>query len=163
MVDDQTRGGSVAHVMTPAALIMAAHGASRPYLEKVQGDSIEEVDATLPHQIAVMYQDWRDRGLPPLNGIAAAPLLGEDGSIRTARGYNSATGMWCEENMPDVSGLVPRNPNKDIAAKALLAIRNQFRTFCFADAMMMSEGGDVMVVDTNRPPGMDKAPSSRRF
>jgi hypothetical protein len=60
MVDDQARGGSVAHVMTPAALVMATHQASRPYLEKVQGDSIEEVDAALPHQIAVMYQDWRD-------------------------------------------------------------------------------------------------------
>ena len=157
MVDDQTRGGSVAHVMTPAALVMATHQASRPYLEKVQGDSIEEVDAALPHQIAVMYQDWRDWGLPPLNGIAAAPLLGEDGSIRTARGYDPATGMWCEENMPDVSGLVPRKPNKDVAAKALLVIRNQFRTFCFADAVMMSEGGGVMAVDTSQPPGMDES------
>jgi hypothetical protein len=157
MVGDQTRGGSVAHVMTPAALIMAAHGASRPYLEKVQGDSIEEVDAALPHQIAVMYQDWRDWGLPPLNGIAAAPLLGEDGSIRTARGYDLPTGMWCEENMPDVSGLVPRKPEKDVAAKALLAIRNQFRTFCFADAVIMSEGDGLMVVDTSRPPGMDES------
>jgi hypothetical protein len=93
VVDDQTRGGSAAHVMTPAALVMATHQASRPYLEKVQGDSIEEVDAALPHHIAVMYQDWRDWGLPPLNGIAAAPLLGEDGSIRTARGYDPATGI----------------------------------------------------------------------
>ena len=157
MVDDQARGGSVAHVMTPAALVMATHQSSRPYLGKVQGDSIEEVDAALPHQIAVMYQDWRDWGLPPLNGIAAAPLLGEDGSIRTAQGYNSATGMWCEEDMPNVAGLVPRKPDKDVAAKALLVVRNQFRTFCFADAMMMSEGGGVMVVDTNRPPGMDES------
>ena len=39
MVDDQSRGGSVAHVMTPAALVMATHQAARPYLEKVQGDS----------------------------------------------------------------------------------------------------------------------------
>jgi hypothetical protein len=163
MVDDQTRGGSVAHVMTPAALIMATHEASRPYLVKGKDDSIEEVDAALPHQIAVMYQDWRDWGLPPLNGIAAAPLLGEDGSIRTGRGYDAATGMWCEENMPDVAGLVPRNPDKDAAAKALLAIRNQFRTFCFSDAVMVSEGGGVMAVDTSQPPGMAKAPSSRRF
>jgi hypothetical protein len=157
MVDDQTRGGSVAHVMTPAALIMATHEASRPYLVKVKGDSIEEVDALLPHHIAVMYQDWRDWGLPPLNGIAAAPLLGEDGSIRTARGYDAATGLWCEENMPDVAGLVPRKPNKGDAAKALLAIRNQFRTFCFADAVMMSEGSGVMAVDTDQPPGIDES------
>ena len=157
MVDDQARGGSVAHVMTPAALVMATHQASRPYLVKVTGDSIEEVDAALPHQIAVMYQDWRDWGLPPLNGIAATPFLGEDGSIRTAQGYDSATGMWCEENMPNVAGLVPRKPDKDVAAKALLVVRNQFRTFCFADAIMVSEGGGVMVVDTNRPPGMDES------
>ena len=157
MVDDQTRGGSVAHVMTPAALMMATHEASRPYLVKGKDDCIEEVDAALPHQIAVMYQDWRDWGLPPLNGIAAAPLLGEDGSIRTARGYDPGTGMWCEESMPDVAGLVPRKPDKDAAAKALLAIRNQFRTFCFADAVMMSQGGGVMAVDTSEPPGMDES------
>ena len=65
--------------------------------------------------------------------------------------------------MPNVAGLVPRKPNKDVAAKALLAVRNQFRTFCFADALMMSEGGGVMVVDTNRPPAWTKAPSSWRF
>jgi hypothetical protein len=59
--------------------------------------------------------------------------------------------------MPDVSGLVPRKPNKDIAAKALVAIRNQFRTFCFADAVMMSEGGGVIAVDTGQPPGMDES------
>jgi hypothetical protein len=157
MVDDQTRGGSVAHAMTPAALIVATHEASRPYLVKEKGDSIEEVDAQLPHQIAVMYQDWRDWRLPLLNGIAAAPLLGEDGSIRTARGYDSATGMWCEENMPDVAGLVPRKPDKDDAAKALLAIRNTFRTFCFADAVITSEGSGVMAVDTGQPPGIDES------
>jgi hypothetical protein len=155
VVDDQTRGGSVAHVMTPAALIMATHEASRPYLVKVRGDSTEEVDAPLPHHIAVIYQDWRDWGLPPLNGIAAAPLLGEDGSIRTARGYDAASGMWCD-NMPDVAGLVPLKPDKDDAAKALLLIRKMFRTFCFADAVMMSEGGGAMAVDTERPPGMDE-------
>jgi hypothetical protein len=157
VVDDQTRGGSVAHVMTPAALIMATHEAARPYLVKVKNDSIEEIDAPLPHQIAVMYQDWRDWGLPRLNGIAAAPLLGEDGSIRTARGYDPATGLWCEENMPKLAGLVPPKPDKDAAAKALLAIRSTFRTFCFADAVMMSEGGGAMAVDTGRPPGMDES------
>ena len=156
VADDQTRGGSVAHVMTPAALIMAAHEASRPYLVKVNADSTEEVEAPLPHQIAVMYQDWRDWGLPPLNGIAAAPLLGEDGSIRAARGYDPASGMWCE-NMPDVAEFVPLKPDKDDAAKALLLIRKTFRTFCFADAVMMSEGGGVMAVDTGKPPDMDES------
>jgi hypothetical protein len=154
VVADQTKGGAVAHVMTPAALVMAAHEVSRPYL--VKGDGIEEVDAPLPHQIAVMYQDWRDWGLPPLNGITSAPLLNDDGSIRTAQGYDAASGMWCE-NMPDVAGIVPLKPNKDAAAKALLLIRNTFRTFCFADAVMKSEGGGVMAVDTEKPPGMDES------
>jgi len=118
MVDDQARGGSVAHVMTPAALVMATHQASRPYLEKVQGDSIEEVDAALPHQIAVMYQDWRDWGLPPLNGIAAAPFLGEDGSIRTAQGYDSAgcDVVGSRGHRPAVDGCA--GPHRDDAATA---------------------------------------------
>ena len=156
VVVDQTKGGAVAHVVTPAALVVAAHEASRPYVVKMTGGVIEEVDAPLPHQFAVMYQDHREWGLPTLNGITSAPLLGDDGSIRTTQGYDAASGMWCE-NMPDVAGLVPSVPQKDDAAKALLLIRDTFKTFCFADAAMVGEGDGVMVVDTSGPPGMDES------
>jgi hypothetical protein len=123
---------------------------------KIEDGGVHEVDAPLPHQFAVMYQDYHDWGLSQLNGITSAPLLGEDGSIRTARGYDAASGMWCE-NMPDVAGLVRPKPDKDDAAKALTIVREAFRTFPFADAAMISDGGGIMAVDTTRPPGMDES------
>jgi hypothetical protein len=34
-----------------------------------------------------MYLGWRGEWkLPPLNGVATTPLLGEDGSVRAGRG-----------------------------------------------------------------------------
>jgi hypothetical protein len=156
VVADQTKGGAVAHVMTPAALVVATHEVCRPYVVQIKHGTFEEVDAPLPHQFAVMYQDRREWGLPLLNGVASAPLLGDDGSIRTAQGYDAASGMWCE-NMPDVAELVPRKPDRDDAAKALTVVRDSFRTFPFADAAMICDGDGVMVVDTSRPPGMDES------
>jgi hypothetical protein len=154
VVDDQTTGGAIAFQMTASALVMAAHEACRPYI--VKGDGFEEVEAPLPHQIAVMYQDYRDWGLPPLNGIAATPMLCEDGAIRTARGYDRETGLWCEPT-PDLTSFLPSRPDKDDASRALLVIRNAFRTFCFADAEMVREGDGVIAVDTDKAPGMDES------
>ena len=51
-----------------------------------------------------MYLDWwGEWGLRPLNGIATAPLLWDDGSIKSIKGYDTASGMWCE-NMPTSLG-----------------------------------------------------------
>ena len=79
--------------------------------------------------------EWR---LPPLNGIASAPLLQDDGTIVGTAGYESVTGMWCE-NVPDIACLVPFRPTKDDAVAALRLVRDAFKTFCFADATMCDE------------------------
>ena len=81
-----------------------------------------------------MYLDWRGEWrLPPLNGIASAPLLQDDGAIKSAEGYDSASGMWCE-SVPNLTALVPDRPTKADAVSALRLIRETFKTFCFADA-----------------------------
>ncbi len=86
---DQIQGGSVAQVMTPDALVLMAHTACRPYVLKERKDgSVVETDARLSRTFAVMYLDWRGEWrLPPLNGIASSPLLRDDGTIHSARGY----------------------------------------------------------------------------
>lgn len=63
--------------------------------------------------------------------------------------------MWCE-NMPDVAALVRCNPDKD-AASGLAIVRETSRTFPFADAAVISDGGGVIAVDTSQPPGMDES------
>ena len=155
---DQIQWGAVAQAMTPDVLVLMAHTISRPYELKVRRDgTVAEVNSRLPRSLAVMYLDWRGEWrLPPLNGIASAPLLLEDGTINSSQGYDRATGMWCE-NVPDVAGLVPERPTREEAAAALLLIRETFKTFCFADAetIQLAAGG-VAIVDTSKRPGRDE-------
>ena len=158
-VFDQMEQGTVVQVITPDGLILMAHQISRPYVLKVQKDgTVNEVDARLPRSFATMYLDWRGQWrLPPLNGIATAPLLQDNGTIKSAEGYNSASGMWCE-NVPDVTALVPERPTRHDADSALQLIRNTFKTFCFADAETIDDAAaGVPVVDLSKPPGRDES------
>ena len=153
IVRDQTLGGFVADELKTDSLTLEAHLVCQPYKVK---DSGLERDATLPPSIARMYLSCRGEwGLPVLNGVTTAPLLSDDGSIRTAQGFDPATGLWCE-SVPDVALLVPDNPTRDQAAAALLVVRNAFKTFCFADAKTVTTDG-VTVVDLSQPAGVDES------
>jgi hypothetical protein len=150
LVFHQIQKGMVAQVMKPDSLVLRAHQACRPWAWKKtkSGDLIEE-DVPLPRQFAVMYLDWRGEWrLPPLNGIASAPLLHDDVAISRNEGYDPSSGMWCE-NVPDLEGLVPEQPNNDQAHAALHVIRETYKTFCFADAVTRDDGTGVAVVDTS--------------
>ena len=116
---DQIQGGTIAQVMTPDALVLQAHMVCRPYVLKERQDgTIVEANARLSRPFTVMYLHWRGEWrLPPLNGIASAPLLEDDGAIHSATGYDRASGMW-RENVPDLSGLIPERPTKVDAAAA---------------------------------------------
>ena len=158
---DQMQRGTVAQVMTPDVLVLMAHTACRPYIVKAKNDGeLYETDARLPRPFAVMYLDWRGEWrLPALNGIATAPLLQDDGAIQSAKGYDSASAMWCE-NVPDLSALIPERPTKADAVAALRLIRETFKTFCFADAEMIDDAATgVQVVDMGKPPGRDDTAS----
>lgn len=135
------------------------HEICRPYVEKIKQDgSVSEVDVRLSRTFAVMYLDWRGEWrLPPLNGIASAPLLREDGTIHSAPGYDPASGMW-RENVPDLAGRVAEQPTADDAAAALRLIREIFKTFCFADAETQEDASfGIAEVNTTIPPGKDES------
>ena len=70
-----------------------------------------------------MYLDWRGEWqLRPLNVITTAPLLQDDGTIKSTEGYDPDSGMWCE-NVPDLTGLVPDQPDKvDLKADTSAAV-----------------------------------------
>lgn len=154
---DQIQHGVVAQIVTPDVLVLLVHRVCRPYaLKEKKGGSIVEVDVRLPRAFAVMYLDWRGEWrLPPLNGIASAPLLQEDGTILSTEGYDPISGMW-RERVPDLRHLVPKRPSRHDAAASLRLIRHTFRTFCFADAGLVTEDG-IAVVDIGRPPGKDES------
>lgn len=155
VIVDQMRGESVAQQMTPYLLMLKTHQVSRPYIIDRWG---KEVDAPLPLTFARMYLDWRGEWhLPPLRGIATAPLLQDDGTIRCITGYDDASGMWCE-NIPDITRLVPEQPTKKDAEAAFLVLRGTIKTFCFADAETINDPSTgLRVVDLTKTPGQDES------
>ena len=155
-IDRTGRGGSTAQALAPDDLVLLAHQIARPYVE--QAVTGREIDVRLPSLIARMYLGWKGEWkLPPLNGIASAPLLSEDGRIARGSGYDAATGIW-QENVPDLRGLVSKRPTRTEADVALRLIRQTFRTFCFADAATIFDPVEgVPVVDISKPPGRDES------
>ena len=159
LVHDSIEGGTLAQVVSADDLVRVVHSLCRPYRQRttLKGKSFEE-DARFPRPLAMMYLNWRGGWkLPLFNGIAAAPLLDESGSIRSADGYDRKSGLWCE-NIPALVGLVSEWPTRREAAAALLLIRDTFKTFCFADAETIYDAYlGVAIVDVGKPPGADES------
>jgi hypothetical protein len=153
---DPQRGGMVVELLTAHGVTNEAHDVCRPCrLAEKDGVTYPHY-ITLPDRVAKLYLDRQDRqGLRPLDGITCAPLLHDDGTIRTAEGYDEATRLWCEK-VPSVA--VPPRPTENDARSALLQIRTMFRTFVFADAPRISVPDcAVSVVDVSAPPGTDES------
>lgn len=67
------------------------------------------------------------------------------------------SGIW-QENVPDVSNLIPINPNRHDARAALSLIRETFATFCFADAQTVIDPvTKVNKIDLAFQPGRDES------
>ncbi|MEQ9335159.1 hypothetical protein [Thalassobaculum sp.] len=156
---DRLLRAAVAQVVTPDSLVRIAHEVCRPFaLKELRDGTVVEKNARLPRSLAVMYLDWRGEWhLPPLNGIASAPVLENDGTIHCDGGYDRASGLW-RENVPALEGLVPDYPTRGDATAALRLIRESFKTFCFADASTLrDEATGIEFVDTSMPPGQDES------
>lgn len=153
---DATTHAPIAKPMSADALTLKMHQLTRPFRVREKDGLLVESDARLPRTFAVMYADAGEWGLPPFNGVAAAPLLREDGSIFCSVGYDASSGMWLD-GIPPLEGQVPQNPTKDDAARALLMLRSTFSTFSFADADMSVDVEGTARVDLQLPPAHDES------
>lgn len=117
----------------------AASAKSAPY-------GIGSVGCTLPKR------EW---DLPRLAGITTAPILGDDGSIRAAKGFDREMRLYCA-NVPALE--VPQRPTERQARTALHLLRNAVRTFPFADAPRVWDSKlQLELVDLSQPPGLDES------
>jgi hypothetical protein len=157
LVFDMQRNGLVAEMLTLNAIVNETHRIARPwkFVKDRDGNLVAQA-VTLPDRAAQLYLARRGEwNLRALDGIAAAPLLANDGSLRVVDGYDLGTRMWCER-MPAVE--VPGTPTRDQAAAALRRLRRFLRTFPFADAQRVTlQGETVPVVDIDQPPGADES------
>jgi hypothetical protein len=87
--------------------------------------------------------------------ISTTPLLDDSGGIRTARGYDARSQLWCHD-IPNIT--IPTKPTVDDAKCALMRLRQFFRTFAFADAERLHDRDlGVEVVDLDKPVGLDES------
>jgi len=157
LVYDAQRNGLVVETLSVHAVVSELHAIARPYIQRAQSDgTLTPEPITLPEREAhLMFAMASDAGFKPLDGIASAPLLAEDGSLRVADGYDPLTRMWCE-HMPVVE--VPAAPTRQDAEVSLRRLRRVVRTFAFADAKRTTlPGQSVPVVDIDQPPGVDES------
>jgi hypothetical protein len=104
--------------------------------------------------VANLYLDLEGRwSLRPFHGITSSPILTADGGIRTAHGYDEATGLWCH-NVPEVD--IPERPTEEQAKDALLTLRRAFRTFPFADGERKEEN-KIQVTNLENPAGINES------
>jgi hypothetical protein len=139
--------------LTVDAIVNEVHRLRRPVKLTPGG---QRTECTLPDRVARQYLakkgEWQ---LPRLAGITTAPLLGEDGSIRAAEGFDRETRLFCA-NVPVLE--VPDRPTKKQAEDALRTLRAAFRTFPFADsARLRDEQQKLDLVDIDRNPGLDES------
>jgi hypothetical protein len=154
---DVQRGAPVANPLNVNGVVNEAHRICRLWtLTRTRDGAMERRDVTLPERVAKLYLDLRGRWrLPPLDGIASAPLLHPDGTLHAAEGYDPETRLWCQRVPPLI---LPDTPSKEDAAAALMVLRRHLRTFAFADAERGDEAGQpVPVVDLTKPPGGDES------
>ena len=78
--------------LTKSNIVYIAHRLCRPVKLVDTDEGITKKPVTLPERVAQMYLDLRGEWkLPGLSGISTAPLLTDDGGIRSARGYDQAS------------------------------------------------------------------------
>jgi CHC2 zinc finger len=143
--------------ITTEMVRVLAHEICIPTKELVARSGDVRVPAPLSKDVAQIYLHGLEGrwGLKPFHGITTAPILSDDGAIRTASGYDARTGLWCH-SIPDVA--IPAKPTKGEAERALRKVRGFFRTFAFADAARLYDPDlGVEIVDPTRSAGLDES------
>jgi putative DNA primase/helicase len=134
-----------------------AHKICIPTKVRITKGEVERIPAPLSKDIAQLYLHGLEGswGLKPFRGIITAPILNDDGSIRSASGYDERSGLWCHK-IPNIT--VPAKPTESEAKRALTRLRQFFRTFPFADAARLHDRDlAVEIVDLSKPAGLDES------
>ena len=136
-------------------VINFSHAVCRPVETKIIGGELVSKPVTLPAAVARLYLNRHDGwGVRDLAGICRAPILADDGSIRSTQGLDPETGLWCTAiDTPTI----PERPSQKQAQQALARLRSAFQTFPFADAVTNTHSRNGSIVDLRLPAGLDES------
>ena len=98
---------------------------------------------------AVLFDSTSYPHLPVLNGLARQPYLRPDGSLMTAAGYDSATGLFGVFDAREFS--VPDMPTRAQAEVALALLKDLLGEFSFANASDLAAALTAILTATIRP------------
>lgn len=143
--------------ITNEAVRALAHQICVPIKISATKKNLLREPVALSQEIAGIYLNGLEGewGLKKFRGITTAPILSDDGGIRTARGYDAASHLYCYR-VPSVDVL--GQPSKQDALEALNFLRMTFRTFPFAHGPLVTDPALVVeVIDTNQKPGLDES------
>lgn len=147
ITDPGTRETRVQEISLPA-LVRALAGAAM--WERFDGRSQDWVRADPPARHAsVLFDATSYPHLPVLNGLARQPYLRPDGSLMTAAGYDTATGMFGVFDAKEIS--VSDNPTRTQAEDALELLKDLLKEFSFASESDLAAALAAMLTATIRP------------
>lgn len=147
VTDPGTRETRVQEI-TPPALVRALAGAAT--WERYDGRSEDWVRADPPARHAtVLFDATSYPHLPVLNGLARQPYLRPDGSLMTAAGYDTATGMFGVFDAREFS--VPDKPTRAQAEAALALLKSLLVEFSFAGDSDLAAALVAMLAAAIRP------------
>jgi hypothetical protein len=98
---------------------------------------------------AVLFDSTSYPHLPVLNGLARQPYLRPDGSLMTAAGYDSATGMFGVFDTREFS--IPDQPTRSQAEQALGLLKDLLSEFSFARDTDQAAALSAMLTGAIRP------------
>jgi hypothetical protein len=145
-------GSPIAIPLTANRVVYEAHRLCRPVQYK--RGKLEPI--TVSDRMARMLLEIDGESeVPPLAGISTAPLLLDDGQVRTAAGYDPVSKLWCA-SQPALQ--LPQHPSRAEAEAALRLLRETCRTFPFADAAREIDAKlGVDAVNIDLAPGVDES------
>ncbi len=147
VTDPGTRETRVQDI-SPPALVRALAGAAT--WERYDGRSEDWVRADPPARHAtVLFDATSYPHLPVLNGLARQPYLRPDGSLMTAAGYDTATGMFGVFDAREFS--VPDKPTRVQAEAALVLLKSLLVEFSFAADSDLAAALVAMLAAAIRP------------
>lgn len=147
ITDPGTRETRVQDVSLPA-LVRALAGAASWEKFDARADAWVRCDPPARHA-GVLYDSTGYAHLPVLNGLARQPYLRPDGSLMTAAGYDSATGLFGVFDAREFS--VPENPNRVDALASLEILLDLLSEFSFANEADRAAALSALLTAAIRP------------